>query len=165
LQPDPVNACLSCHADQAEQHKKKHLHQPAFEQGCATCHEPHGGSNAKLLRATNVSTLCLECHGPDARPQKLEAAHLVTIFGGSVRLPESYFAKVPRLDIKYGIGHPVEKHPVTDRMDPTDVTKVATAINCATCHQPHSSAQSNLLVNDQANNIAFCASCHKDLGK
>ena len=165
IQPDPVSACLACHSDQAEQHKKKHLHQPAFEQGCATCHEPHGGDNAKLLRATNISTLCLECHGPDAQPKRLEAEHLVTIFNGKVKLPGTYFAKVPRLDIKYGIGHPVEKHPVVDRMDPTDVTKVATAINCATCHQPHSSAQPNLLVNDQANNIAFCASCHKDLGK
>jgi predicted CXXCH cytochrome family protein len=33
------------------------------------------------------------------------------------------------------------------------------------CHQPHSSAQPNLLVKDQANNAAFCANCHKDLTK
>ncbi|HWR35229.1 MAG TPA: cytochrome c3 family protein [Clostridia bacterium] len=163
--PDAVNACLACHADQAEQHKKKHLHQPAFEQGCATCHEPHGGDNVHLLRAKTTSALCIECHGPDAKPQKLEKEHLVTIFDGKVRLPENYFAKVARLPIKYGLGHPVEKHPVVDQMDPTDVTKLRVAINCATCHQPHASAQPGLLVNDQANNIAFCASCHKDLGK
>ena len=29
------------------------------------------------------------------------------------------------LPIKYGRGHPVERHPVTDIMDPTNVTKVA----------------------------------------
>ncbi|MGE5110875.1 MAG: cytochrome c3 family protein, partial [Acidobacteriaceae bacterium] len=32
-------------------------------------------------------------------------------------------------------------------------------------HQPHASTQPNLLVNDQANGVAFCANCHKDLGK
>jgi predicted CXXCH cytochrome family protein len=48
-------------------------------------------------------------------------------------------------------------------MDPTNITKVKTHINCLTCHQPHASAQPGLLVNDQANNSLFCASCHKDL--
>jgi predicted CXXCH cytochrome family protein len=56
-------------------------------------------------------------------------------------------------------------HPVSDVMDPTDITKVRAEINCLTCHQPHSSAQPSLLVKDQVNNMAFCASCHKDLTK
>jgi predicted CXXCH cytochrome family protein len=162
--PDAVNVCLGCHTDQAEQHKKAHLHQPAFEQGCATCHEPHGGDNAKLLRASNINALCLECHGPDAQPKKLEAEHLVTIFDGKVKLPEAYFRGVPVLAVKYGRGHPVDKHPVQNQMEPTDVSKVRVEMNCKMCHQPHSSAQPNLLVKDQANNMAFCANCHKDLG-
>ena len=160
-----VEICLSCHADQAEQHKKKYPHQPVFGQGCATCHEPHGGDNPKLLRAATINSLCLECHGPDSKPQVLKAEHMVTIFDGKVRLPEQYFDIVPRLPIKYGLGHPVEKHPIQDQMDLNDVTKVRVAMNCATCHQPHSSNQPNLLANDQTNGAAFCASCHKDLGK
>jgi predicted CXXCH cytochrome family protein len=95
----------------------------------------------------------------------LASEHLVTIFDGKVRLPEDYFAKVAHLPIKYGIGHPVDKHPISDRMDPMDVTKVNTPLNCLSCHQPHSSAQQGLLVKDQANNLVFCANCHKDLGK
>ncbi len=165
IQPDPVNACLACHSDQAEQHKKKFLHQPVFQQGCATCHTPHGGDNEHLLRAANINSLCLECHGPEAKPAKLATEHLVTIFDGKVKLPENYFSKVPVLPIKYGLGHPVDKHPVIDQMDPSDVSKVRVSMNCGTCHQPHASAQPNLLVNDQANNMAFCATCHKDLGK
>lgn len=167
LQPDPVQACLACHSDQAEQMKKAHLHQPAAQQGCATCHEPHGGDNEHLLRTANVNSLCLECHGPDSQPKKLESEHLITIFNGSVRLPENYYAKekVPVLPLKYGRGHPVDGHPVSDVMDPTDVTKVHTKMNCLTCHQPHSSAQPDLLVKDQANNLAFCTTCHKDLSK
>jgi predicted CXXCH cytochrome family protein len=107
----------------------------------------------------------MECHGPEANPKRLPAEHLVTIFDGKVRLSETYFASVPRIAVKYGLGHPVDKHPVQDQMDPTDVTKVRVAVNCGTCHQPHASKEANLLVGDQANNIMFCASCHKDLGK
>ncbi|MGB9104541.1 MAG: cytochrome c3 family protein [Terriglobales bacterium] len=163
--PDAVNVCLTCHSDQAEQQKKKYRHQPAFEQGCATCHEPHGGDNEHLLRASAPNKLCLECHGPDSKPQKLESEHLVAIFDGRVKLPENYFAKVPILPIKYGLGHPVDGHPVADVMDPTNISKVKTPMNCLTCHQPHASAQPDLLVKDQANNTLFCAGCHTNLQK
>ena len=168
LQPDPVSACLACHSGQADQFKKAHLHQPAFQQGCAICHEPHGGENEHLLRTKKPDDLCLECHGPDApAPKKLEAEHLITIFNGSVKLPEDYFTKnkVVVLPLRFGRGHPVEGHPVVDVPDPTDVTKMYAKINCMSCHQPHSSAQPDLLVKDQPNNLAFCATCHKDLSK
>jgi len=102
-------------------------------------------------------------NGPDAKPKKLESEHLVVIFDGKVKLPENYFAKVPILPLKYGIGHPVERHPVSDLVDPTNLTKVVTPLNCLTCHQPHASAQPDLLVKDQANNQAFCRTCHKGL--
>lgn len=155
-----VSVCLNCHSDQAEQGKKAHLHQPAFEQGCATCHEPHGGDNQKLLRVSTAKALCLECHGPEASPKKLESEHLVAIFNEKVKLPENYFARVPVLPLKYGLGHPVERHPVSDIMDPSDTRKVLRPLNCLTCHQPHASAQPGLLAKDQANNFAFCDSCH-----
>ena len=163
MQPDPVNACLTCHADIAEVGKKAVHHQPAFQQGCAVCHEPHGGNNAKLLRAQG-SALCLECHGPDSKPQLVESEHVLTIFNGQVKLPEDYYKKnrVVIIPVKYGLGHPVMGHPVQDVMDPSDATKVKTQINCMTCHQPHASAQPGLLVKDQANNMAFCDTCHKN---
>ena len=163
LQPDPVKACLACHSDQAEQMKKAVLHQPAYVQGCATCHEPHGGDNEHLLRATTINKLCLECHGPDATPQKLESEHLVTIFDGKVKLPENYFRKVTLLPLQYGHGHPVDRHPVIDIVDPTNMNKVLKPINCLTCHQAHSGGKPGMLVKDQANDMAFCMSCHTEL--
>jgi predicted CXXCH cytochrome family protein len=167
LQPDPVSPCLACHSEQADEFKKAHLHQPAFRQACATCHEPHGSDNQHLLRTKTVDSLCLECHGADSQPRKLEAEHMMTIFNGSVKLPEDYFAKnkVVVLPLKYGRGHPVDGHPVSDVVDPTNITRTRVQINCLTCHQPHASAQPDLLAKDQVNNMAFCASCHQDLTK
>lgn len=161
---DAVNICLSCHSEIADAGKKAHLHQPVFKQGCYICHDAHGNDNLHLLRAANPNPLCLECHGPDVKPQKLANEHVVAIFDGKVKLPEDYFAKVPRLPIKYGLGHPVERHPVVDQVDPMNPDKVRVTMNCATCHQPHASAQPNLLAKDQAANTAFCDSCHKSVG-
>ena len=121
-----------------------------------------------LLRTKKVDDLCLECHGPEApEPRKLEAEHMIAIFDGKVKLPEDYFKKnkVVVLPIKFGRGHPVNGHPIGDVPDPTDITKTIAKINCLSCHQPHASAQPDLLVKDQVNNADFCASCHKDLTK
>lgn len=161
IRPNPVSACLTCHADQAEQGKKQHVHRAAFELGCATCHDAHGNDNQHLLRASTPNALCLECHGPSPLPT-LAGEHTVTIFDRKVRLPEDKFANVAKLPLKYGLGHPVQFHPVVDQMQPEDASKVRVALNCLSCHQPHASAQPNLLAKDQVNGPAFCASCHKD---
>ena len=159
---DGVSICTTCHADIGDLGKKAFHHQPAFGQGCGTCHTPHGGDNEKMLRVAG-NGLCLECHGPDAVPQKTADGNL-TIFNGTVTLPGDYYQKnrVPVLPLRFGLGHPVEYHPVSDVMDPTNQTRVKTKLSCLTCHQPHASAQPDLLVNDMANNTAFCDMCHKN---
>jgi predicted CXXCH cytochrome family protein len=66
------------------------------------------------------------------------------------------------LPLRFGLGHPVDYHPVSDVMDPTNQSKVLTPLSCLSCHQPHASTQADLLVNDQTNNMAFCDDCHKN---
>ena len=153
-----VDICLGCHSDIADLGKKRVHHQPAFQQGCGTCHEPHGSENNHLLRASTTNAVCLECHGPDSNPQTLEAEHLVTIFDGKVKLPENYFTKVLVLPLKYGIGHPTERHPVGDAINPK--TSKTIPLTCLTCHQPHSGNEEGMLVKDQKNNMNFCKTCH-----
>ncbi|HLJ25825.1 MAG TPA: cytochrome c3 family protein [Candidatus Angelobacter sp.] len=159
--PDAVSVCLSCHADQAEQAKKRNLHQPAFVQGCSICHDAHGNDNQKLLRVQNVNTLCLECHGPDApEPKPVTGRPLIAIFDGTVKLPEDYFKKIPILPLKYGTGHPVDGHPVSNTINIK--TKEPVAMTCLSCHQPHASAHGGLLIKDQETNMAFCKNCHTE---
>jgi predicted CXXCH cytochrome family protein len=160
---DSVSICLGCHTGIDDLRKKPVHHQPAFAQGCGTCHTPHGGENDHLLRAKG-NALCLECHGPDSAPRRDEADHVLTIFNGQVKLPDDYYKKnkVAILPLRFGLGHPVEYHPVSDVMDPTNQGKVKTPLSCLSCHQPHASAQLDLLVKDQADNMAFCDTCHKN---
>ena len=161
---NPVDICLGCHSDIADLAKKPVHHQPAFTEGCGTCHDPHGGEREKLLRAEG-NNLCLACHGPDSTPQEDKTTGLFTLFNGTVRLPADYYSrnKVPVLPLRYGKGHPVIGHPVSDVTDPTNVSKIYAKINCLSCHQPHSSAYPDLIANDQKNDTKFCSTCHKDL--
>jgi predicted CXXCH cytochrome family protein len=164
VRPDPVNACLKCHSDQAKLiGSKKVLHKAAFRDGCATCHEPHGGTRPKLLRA-DINDLCLSCHSADAKPQKVNNQQLISILGGAVRLPENYLDSVPRVTLKSGLGHPVERHPVSDYTDPLDPQKV-TKLTCLTCHQAHAGDAKAMLVTNQPPSLSFCSRCHKDFGK
>lgn len=159
--PDPVTVCLNCHTDKAELRTKAHLHKPAFQTGCATCHEPHGGDNEHLLRAKDVNTLCLTCHGPESpQPIPVTGESLITIFDGKVKLPQDYFNSVPILPIKYGIGHPMEGHPIANTIDLK--TKKPITLTCLSCHQPHASANAGLLIKDQEMNMAFCKTCHTE---
>lgn len=52
--------CLKCHSDKRGPFAFEH---PAVRvDGCESCHNPHGSTNAKLLRRAAVFTTCLECH-------------------------------------------------------------------------------------------------------
>jgi predicted CXXCH cytochrome family protein len=157
-----VDICLSCHTEQAEMlTTKKVFHKPAFQTGCATCHEPHGGDNAHLLRAKEVNTLCLECHGPDAPQQAKPASEgWITIFGGKVTLAANYFQTTPILPLRNGLGHPIAGHPVSDTVDPKTQKRVT--MSCLSCHQPHASLHAGLLVKDQEANMAYCRTCHME---
>ncbi|MBK6425099.1 MAG: hypothetical protein IPF82_02535 [Blastocatellia bacterium] len=53
-------ACVKCHSD--KQGPFTFEHAPLKLEGCAACHTPHGSSNPKMLRRSNVTQLCLECH-------------------------------------------------------------------------------------------------------
>jgi DmsE family decaheme c-type cytochrome len=52
--------CLKCHIDKRGPFVYEHA--SVRVEGCATCHNPHGSTNARLLRRPVTATLCLECH-------------------------------------------------------------------------------------------------------
>ncbi len=57
---------------------------------------------------------------------------MLAIFNGQIKLPADYYKtnKVPVLPLKFGLGHPVDNHPVSDVMDPSNVNKIKAHITC-----------------------------------
>jgi len=58
--PSQDMVCFNCHTDKAGPFAWEHA--PIKTEGCIACHMPHGSSNPRLLRRSNVNLLCLECH-------------------------------------------------------------------------------------------------------
>lgn len=52
--------CVGCHTDKRGPFVYEHA--PIRVEGCATCHNPHGSTNARLLTRPAAFTMCLECH-------------------------------------------------------------------------------------------------------
>ena len=56
--------CVKCHTDKRGPWVFEHA--VLRVEGCETCLQPHGSTNARLLRRPVVFTLCMECHNdPD----------------------------------------------------------------------------------------------------
>lgn len=53
-------ACFKCHGDKRGPFTFEHA--PVKLDGCASCHEPHGSVNPRMLIRADVKSLCLECH-------------------------------------------------------------------------------------------------------
>ena len=52
--------CYKCHADKQGPFVYEHV--PVKTEGCTSCHTPHGSTNPRLLRVSQVNLLCLQCH-------------------------------------------------------------------------------------------------------
>jgi DmsE family decaheme c-type cytochrome len=52
--------CFKCHVDKAGPFAFEH--EPVKTEGCVACHTPHGSSNPRLLKRSQINLLCLECH-------------------------------------------------------------------------------------------------------
>jgi DmsE family decaheme c-type cytochrome len=52
--------CTKCHSETAGPFAFEH---PVVKtEGCIACHAPHGSPNPRMLKVSNVNTLCLQCH-------------------------------------------------------------------------------------------------------
>jgi DmsE family decaheme c-type cytochrome len=59
--------CFKCHADKQGPFVYEHV--PVKTEGCSSCHTPHGSTNPRFLRVSQMNMLCLQCHtAPTASP-------------------------------------------------------------------------------------------------
>lgn len=58
--PSGDAACIKCHANTRGPFVYEHV--PVKTEGCTSCHTPHGSTNPRFLRVSQVNLLCLQCH-------------------------------------------------------------------------------------------------------
>ena len=56
--------CTKCHTDTMGPFVFEHA-PVKTDEGCLSCHVPHGSTNPRLLQVNNVNFLCLRCHTPN----------------------------------------------------------------------------------------------------
>ncbi|MDR2014482.1 MAG: ammonia-forming cytochrome c nitrite reductase subunit c552 [Azoarcus sp.] len=67
--PSITETCQSCHQQQRmEFRKKSHMPLPEGKMSCEDCHNPHGSSNKRLLKADTVNEICYQCHAEKRGP-------------------------------------------------------------------------------------------------
>jgi len=71
------STCFKCHVEWEKKFKKlPHAHSAIKENGCTSCHNPHGADNAKLLKVTEFTQeLCLSCHKKNENWEKGDEVH------------------------------------------------------------------------------------------
>jgi DmsE family decaheme c-type cytochrome len=60
--------CTKCHTDTMGPFVFEHA-PVKTDEGCLSCHTPHGSTNPRLLQVNNVNFLCLRCHTPNMNGQ------------------------------------------------------------------------------------------------
>lgn len=60
--PAGFEVCVNCHTEKSGPFAFEHM--PVKQEGCVSCHTPHGSTNQRLLRVSQVNLLCLQCHTP-----------------------------------------------------------------------------------------------------
>jgi DmsE family decaheme c-type cytochrome len=56
--------CTKCHTDTMGPFVFEHA-PVKTDEGCLSCHTPHGSTNPRLLQVNNINFLCLRCHTPN----------------------------------------------------------------------------------------------------
>jgi len=64
-----TETCQTCHQQQrAEFRKRSHMPVPEGKMTCVDCHNPHGSTGKKLLKADTVNDVCYTCHAEKRGP-------------------------------------------------------------------------------------------------
>jgi predicted CXXCH cytochrome family protein len=123
--------CFTCHVKSEDEYQ----HPPYANGRCVSCHDPHSSDYPMHLRA-EVNTLCLRCHAPqglegEAIPKasnqpRPESDSQVSKFGSALQ----------------AIHHSSERFLALMSALQTE----GTPVTCISCHLPHSSPDSKLLL-------------------
>lgn len=156
--------CGRCHKQQALAASLDHPHEPAQDEDCLFCHQPHGGEFKGLLQSPQRE-LCTDCHDLDDVVQHSDnpgddtvSLHKPVERGECSGCHDPHGAKLPSLLTRegdmlcYGC-HTEERVSFAAGV----VHKPVADGQCDKCHTPHGSAFGDLRLMAEP---ALCTQCH-----
>lgn len=166
LKQDVPGLCYSCHDE--SKFKGTDVHSPVAKGKCTSCHDAHQSDFDKLLILAPPE-LCFSCHDKVKFTRK--HIHSVSLNGCGKMCHHAHVSDKPYLlsqpinDVCIGCHKAQERgnhiaslpgariHPVSGfmRLD----NKQSVELNCASCHDPHSSKFAKLFVSGKT-----CRICH-----
>jgi len=154
--------CSTCHGEHS---LADYTHSPVEMKECGTCHSWSVEKMAVEV-ADGVPAVCGACH--EEKVTLAESApfpHAVAGECATCHSPHSSQREhILKDDVNnlcagchegFGINHPVGRHPLRFVTNPS----TGKEISCASCHNPHGSDHSKLLVADNAG-MEICSVCH-----
>jgi predicted CXXCH cytochrome family protein len=158
--------CFKCHEEKRKDLVKTYLHGPMSGGLCTICHSPHGSSEKFQLRRY-AGDLCVMCHEGVKSASFKRVVHKPVNEGACARCHEPHsstrndnFLKLPGNTLCISCHpnvnrsthtHPFGVPPKSERKIKLD--KEGNLI-CQSCHEPHASEESKLLVK------GGCSRCH-----
>ena len=131
--------CFTCHTVSTDT-----IQHPPYKDGnCVFCHSPHASNFPAHLYAS-PQDVCMACHVRGLMKVNRKAHTLTLSWGATIPFKEMDSWFYLNLDKTHKLNHPVEGHPVSGPN--VALGKDAPPITCLTCHEPHHSTVSNLIL-------------------
>lgn len=159
---DTTAACLECHDSDTKFGTVHRGGRPSADAGkidvCLDCHSPHAGYGSLFARSDEVQT-CMQCHDRKEFTRRVVHGALDSGCTTCHDLHSSNFAtlKSGNVEVLCYDCHEASAHahPVgSDYIDP----RTGGALNCKSCHEPHSSDYDHLTQFDYERDL--CVQCH-----
>ncbi|MBI4375433.1 MAG: sigma 54-interacting transcriptional regulator [Elusimicrobia bacterium] len=165
-------SCTRCHSPHASDEPKLLAgkpHVPFESRSCQMCHKKGAKPGPAQVKETPGQT-CFLCHSNFAKRGESPGAHPPFAAGDCVSCHDPHISRLGALrkaplnevcftchDEALKDNHPIAKHP-TSKPGLDDPRRKGKPFDCASCHDPHASAQPKLIRGSATN---LCEECHK----
>ncbi len=168
------DSCYQCHINKRKWVTNEFVHGPAGTGDCTVCHDPHGAEFPYMLWADSKIDICVACHTDKKKINSMERGYKQhgIISGNGCSACHSPHASNYRFQLAGQIndvcvschigmkeiksGHPVGKHPLSEKKDPRRKNR---EMSCTSCHNPHGSKYEYILIGSVLGGH-ICSKCH-----
>jgi len=159
--------CADCHQDVVLANASAPFSHASGASSCTSCHNPHAGEGAGMLRRDLTAT-CLECHDPGGASAGFEGRY--TTHAGEVECTACHsphgsewplLSPQDPIDVcgechthEHGVRHPLGE----ETLDPRN----GTPMDCSSCHGVHYAPFDDYLLASDSGDL--CLDCHREIG-